>query len=310
MPKLWLTGANGMMGRALLAHRHLLPGWEWLTPGSRELDLRDRSATFAYAAEQNPDVIIHAAAKVGGIRANMADQAGFLAENLLINTHVLEAAHTAGVQRLLFISSSCVYPRDYLQPLKEDYLLAAPLEPTNEGYAIAKIAGGKLAEYMSQQHGHQYRTIIPSNLYGPFDHFDSDRSHLVPAIIGKLHRAIATGADEVEILGDGTPRREFLFIDDLATFLLTLIDRMDAVPPRLNVGYGCDFTVTEYYETAAQVMGYGGRFRYQPNVPGGMKHKLIDSSRAHALGWSPQTDLATGIALTYQNYLALQKDAA
>jgi GDP-L-fucose synthase len=310
MPKLWLTGANGMMGRALLAQQHLLPGWEWLTPTSRALDLRDRTATFAYAAAHKPDVVIHAAAKVGGIRANMADQAGFLAENLLINTHVLEAAHAAGVQRLLFMSSSCVYPRDYLQPLKEDYLLAAPLEPTNEGYAIAKIAGGKLAEYLSQQYGHLYRTIIPSNLYGPFDHFDSDRSHLVPAIISKLHRAKQTGAAAVEILGDGTPRREFLFINDLAAFLLSLIDRLDSVPPRLNVGFGRDYTVTEYYETAAHVMGYTGGFQYQPNIPGGMQHKLIDSSLAHTLGWQPKTDLTTGIALTYENYISLQKDTA
>jgi GDP-L-fucose synthase len=310
MPKIWLTGANGMMGRALLSQRHLLPGWEWLTPGSRELDLRDRTATCAYAAAQKPDAVIHAAARVGGIRANMADQAGFLAENLLINTHVLEAAHAAGVDRLLFISSSCVYPRDYLQPLKEEYLLAAPLEPTNEGYAIAKIAGGKLAEYLSRQHGHHYKTIIPSNLYGPFDHFDSERSHLVPAVIAKLHRAKMTGATDVEILGDGTPRREFLFISDLAEFLLSLVERIEAVPPRLNVGYGRDFTVTEYYETAARVLGYTGTFHYQPNVPGGMQHKLMDSSRAHTLGWQPRTDLATGLARTYENYLALQKDAA
>ncbi len=303
--KVVVTGARGMLASAVREQwAALRPDDEVIGLSRAEVDLRDRDATLALLEKIKPDAIIHCAATVGGIAANVAHPTAFLSDNLLLDTSVIGGAMAVGVQKLIYIGSSCMYPRDYRQPLVETDMLAAPLEPTNEGYAIAKIAGSKLCEYASREFGLTYKTIIPSNLYGPNDDYDSGHSHLVAAAISKIHRAKEAGEPTVEIWGDGTARREFTFVDDLGTWLVANIDSIGDWPSMMNVGYGHDKSVSEFYEIAREVVGYDGDFVYDTSKPTGMHQKLMDSTVAQAFGWNPGTDVPTGMAKAYERYLA------
>ncbi len=298
-----LTGGNGMLATALRreleAHSDSI---ELAVVTRKEADLRDARATRGLVDEFAPDVIVHAAARVGGIAANVADPTGFLLDNLLLDTSVISAALASGVQGLLYLGSSCMYPRDYRQPLVESDVLAAPLEPTNEGYALAKISAARLCQYASAQHGVSYRTIIPSNLYGPHDDFSPDKGHLVAAALAKTHRAKVAGAENVDVWGDGTARREFTYVGDLAQWIATAVADLGALPPLLNVGCGYDRSVREYYELARDVVGFEGGLVFDTSKPAGMHQKLMDSTVARGLGWHPTTSLADGMATAYAHY--------
>jgi GDP-L-fucose synthase len=301
-----LTGGSGMLGSAL---RRANAGGEGrldiVAPTRAELDLTDAPAVRAHMAGERYDLVIHAAAKVGGIGANIADPAGFLQQNIGLSLAVIGGAMETGIPRLLNIGSSCMYPKDYRQPLLEADILQGALEPTNEGYALAKIVAARYCEYLSAGGALAYRTLIPSNLYGPGDTYSPDRSHLVASIIAKLHSARRARSPAVEIWGDGTARREFLYVDDLARWIVGLTAaRIDALPPYLNLGYGADLEVADYYRTAARVMGYEGDFAFDLGKPMGMRQKLMDSSLAGGFGWAPATPIEEGIARAYQSYLA------
>ncbi len=282
---------------------------EITAPRRQELDLTDGPAVAGFIRAGRFDLVIHTAAKVGGIAANMADPAGFLAQNLALNLAVIGGSASAGVPRLLNIGSSCMYPRDYRQPLVEDDILQAPLEPTNEGYALAKIVAARHCDYVSQWGERCYRTIIPCNLYGPGDSYSPDHSHLIASIIAKLHVAKTEGARTISIWGDGSARREFLYVDDLAAWIVhKAAPNVAALPQYLNVGEGTDHTVVEYYLAGAAIIGYDGEFTFDPSRPAGMRQKLMDSSRARReFGWSPSTSLTDGLRQAYEAYLAQLK---
>ncbi|MEJ1230372.1 MAG: NAD-dependent epimerase/dehydratase family protein [Galbitalea sp.] len=303
--KVVITGANGMLASSVRAE------WDAQRPDDQvvglsrsDVDLRDRDATRAVLEKIRPDAVIHCAARVGGIAANVANPTGFLLDNLLLDSSVIGNSIELGVDKFVYVGSSCMYPRDYRQPLVESDILAAPLEPTNEGYAIAKIAGSKLCEYASRELGLTYRTIIPSNLYGPKDDYNSGRSHLIAAAVSKVHAAKTAHSPAVEIWGDGTARREFTYVGDLANWLVAEIDRLGDWPSVLNVGCGYDRTVSEFYQLAKEVVGYEGGFVYDTTKPTGMHQKLMDSSAAKHLGWAPRTSLEDGIRHAYEVFLA------
>jgi GDP-L-fucose synthase len=303
--KVVVTGANGMLATSVREQWSALrPDDEVIGISRAEVDLRDRAATFELLSSIRPDAIIHCAAKVGGIAANVAKPTEFLLDNLLLDSAVIGGAIDLGISKLLYIGSSCMYPRDYRQPLVETDILAAPLEPTNEGYAIAKIAGSKLCEYASRELGLTYRTIIPSNLYGPKDDYTTGRSHLIAAAVSKVHDAKLSGSPTVEIWGDGTARREFTYVGDLAIWLVGQIDNIASWPSVLNVGCGYDRTVTEFYELARDIVGYDGEFVYDTSKPTGMHQKLMSSAVASGFGWDPRTDLRDGIGRAYEVFLA------
>lgn len=303
--KVVITGANGMLATSIREHWIAVRPHDEIVGVTRaDADLRDKAATHALLARLRPDSIIHCAAKVGGIAANVANPTEFLLDNLLLDSAVIGGAIDVGIDKLVYIGSSCMYPRDYRQPLVETDILAAPLEPTNEGYAIAKIAGAKLSEYASRELGMTYRTIIPSNLYGPKDDYNSGRSHLIAAAVSKVHAAKQSGASTVEIWGDGTARREFTYVGDLAKWMVVAFGGMEQWPSVLNVGCGYDRTVTEFYELAKDVVGYTGQFVYDTTKPTGMHQKLMDSTVARSLGWDPTTELHYGISHAYEVFLA------
>ena len=298
-----LTGGSGMVGRNLRAHP-ATAGFEVLAPRRDELDLLDAAGTRAYLREKRPDLIVHAAGRVGGIQANIAAPVAFLLDNLDMGRNLLMAAAEAGVPRVINLGSSCMYPRGHDEPLREEQLFGGNLEPTNEGYAIAKIAVARLGEYVGREHpGWRCRTLIPCNLYGPHDRFDEASSHLVPAILHKLHRAVSEGRDVVDIWGDGSARREFMFAGDLADLLVQAIERFDELPDCMNVGPGVDHSVLDYYVAGARVVGYAGRFAFDTTRPVGMARKLVDIARLRAFGWTARVDLETGLRLTYEHYL-------
>lgn len=304
--RVWITGGGGMVGRALQeSFGRLRPDVRVVAPSSSELDLTRREDVDAFVRDTAPDVVVHAAGKVGGIAANIANPVEFLVANMAIGMNVIEASRRAGVTDLVNISSSCMYPKDHDGLLTEDLVLAGPLEPTNEGYALAKIAADRLCEYVAREDGLRYRTVIPSNLYGPGDHFDEHRGHLIANVIRKIHAAKAAGAEVVEVWGDGTARREFTYVNDVTDYIATVAraEALDDLPQRLNVGIGRDYTVREYYDAVAAVVGYDGRFEYDLSKPSGMKRKLMDSSVAHGHGWSPATNLEQGLERTYQSFL-------
>ena len=302
--KVVITGANGMLASSVRAEwAGVRPTDEVIGLSRSEVDLRDKAATFSVLSNILPDAIIHCAAKVGGIAANVANPTEFLLDNLLLDSAVIGSAIELGIQKLVYVGSSCMYPRDYRQPLVETDLLAAPLEPTNEGYAIAKIAGSKLCEYASRELGLTYRTIIPSNLYGPKDDYSLGRSHLIAAAVSKVHSAKLAREPSVEIWGDGTARREFTYVGDLAKWLVENLDGMAGWPSVLNVGCGYDLTVTEFYQLAKDVVGYAGEFVYDTSKPTGMHRKLMDSGVAKALGWNPSTGLHDGMSRAYKLFL-------
>jgi len=292
-----------MVGRNVLEHSGI-DDFEVLAPRSSELDLRDFNAVQTYLEIHKPNMVIHAAGKVGGIQANMREPVGFLLDNLDMGRNIVWAAHQAGIRRLINLGSSCMYPRNHSEPLKEEMVLKGELEPTNEGYALAKVVTARLCEYiMREDASYQYKTLIPCNIYGRYDKFDPAHSHLVPAIIHKVHQAKQSGQQSVEIWGDGTARREFMYAGDLADAILRAISIFDTLPPYMNVGLGRDYTINEYYQAAAEVMGYTGRFVRDLSKPVGMARKLVCVERQEAWGWSARHELREGIEKTYDYYL-------
>jgi GDP-L-fucose synthase len=298
-----VAGARGMVGSALVRRLRAGGYTRVLAPLRAELDLQDGAATAAYLAREKPDYVFIAAAKVGGIQANNTLRAQFLHENLVIADHLIAGSHAAGVQRLMFLGSSCIYPKLAPQPIREDALLTGPLEPTNEPYAIAKIAGIKLCESYNAQYGRQYVSVMPTNLYGPNDNYDLQSSHVLPALIRKAHEARERGDDEYVVWGSGTPMREFLYVDDLADACVHLMERgYDG--PLVNIGTGEDVTIRELAETVMDVVGFRGRIVFDATKPDGTPRKLLDVSRLHGLGWTHRTALREGIALAYRDFLA------
>jgi GDP-L-fucose synthase len=299
--RIWVAGHNGMVGSAVgrcLAAR----GDDLLTAGRDILDLTQQSAVQAWLAHHRPDAIVLAAAKVGGIYANDSFPADFIYENLAIETNVIHAAHVAGVDRLVFLGSSCIYPKFAPQPIKEDALLGGALEPTNEWYAIAKIAGIKLCQAHRKQYGRRYISVMPCNLYGPGDNFDPLNSHAMAALIRRFHEAKVADRPEVAVWGTGRPMREFLHVEDLARAVVFLLDNYDGNEP-INCGAGSDVSIATLAEIIAGVVDYRGKIVFDPTKPDGTPRKLMDSSRIAALGWKPQISLQDGIAATYRWYL-------
>jgi GDP-L-fucose synthase len=303
--KLFIAGHNGMVGRALVRRFSKEPGVELVLRTRSELDLNSSSAVDAFYASERPEVAIIAAAKVGGIHANNIYPADFLYENLAIATNTIHGAYRAGLNRLLFLGSSCIYPKHAPQPMPEDCLLTGPLEPTNEAYAIAKITGLKLAQAYRKQHGVLFHSAMPTNLYGPGDNYHLQNSHVMPALIRKFHEAKKTGSPEVVAWGSGTPKREFLHVDDLAEACAFLLG-LDNPPDWINVGTGTDVTIRELTETVAAVTGFGGKIVWDATKPDGTPRKLMDVSRLAGLGWRAKIALRAGVEKTYASFLAEQ----
>jgi len=299
--RVWIAGHRGMVGGAL-SRRLASEGCDLLIASREEVDLRRQDETESWISANRPDIIVVAAAKVGGILANASHPAQFLYDNLAIATNVIEAAHRADVQRLLFLGSSCIYPRLARQPITEDSLLTGPLEPTNEWYAIAKIAGVKLTQAYRAQFGRDYISAMPTNLYGPGDNFDLASSHVLPALIRKAHEAKATGAACMQIWGTGTVRREFLHVDDCAD-ALTFLLKSYSDPLPINVGSGEDLTILELATLVADVVGYPGSIVTDTTKPDGTPRKLMSADRLRSLGWRPSIDLRAGVASTYRWFL-------
>ncbi len=314
--KIYVAGHRGMVGGAIV--RTLLAqgvdSSRIITRTHAELDLIDQRSVQEFFAKEKPDQVYLAAAKVGGIRANNTYPAEFIYENLMVQVNVIQAAHQNGVQKLLSLGSSCIYPRLAPQPMAEDALLTGTLEPTNEPYAVAKIAGIKLCESYNRQYGRDYRSVMPTNLYGPGDNYHSENSHVIPALLRRFHEAKQSNAPEVVIWGSGTPRREFLYVDDMAVasvFVMNLsTDFYQAqVRPQLshiNVGYGADVTIADLAQTIARVVGYEGRVSFDASKPDGAPRKLMDSSLLNAMGWRPSVSLEEGLARAYAEYARLK----
>ena len=301
-----ITGSQGMVGRnlaqTLQEHYHLL------TPPRNTLDLLDRQAVDAYLNDHKPDIIVHCAGKVGGIQANIAEPTKFLTDNTQMGQNIILAARDAGIERLLNLGSSCMYPKDQDTPLSEAELLSGYLEPTNEGYALAKIHNAKLCEYISREDSRfLYKTIIPCNLYGPHDSFDPKKSHLIPAAILKTHIAKQNDQPNIEVWGDGNARREFMFVGDLCEFILSALPKISSLPDYINVGLGYDYSINEYYEAICKVIGYTGALQHNLDKPVGMKRKLLNVASAKNWGWKAPTNLEEGISMTYQYYLDYEK---
>jgi GDP-L-fucose synthase len=297
-----------MVGRNILDHP-LVFNYDILAPSSRELDLRDSAATHKFISQTKPDIVIHAAGRVGGIQANILNPVDFLVANIDMGRNVILASYKIGVPYLLNLASSCMYPRNAMNPLSENLILQGELEPTNEGYALAKIFASRLCEYVNRenvrngQSTNRYKTLIPCNLYGRYDKFEPEHSHLIPAIIHKIHHAKVQGLTEVEIWGDGTARREFMYAGDLADAIMKSLKDYDQISDLMNIGLGYDYTISDYYQIAAEVIGWNGKFVYDTNKPVGMKQKLVDITRQSKWGWQPSTPLASGIHKAYDFYL-------
>lgn len=301
--RILLTGSSGMVGRNLLDSA-LSQGYDWLCPQSHELDLRNEEKVRCYIAAYKPDCIVHAAGVVGGIAANIAEPIKFLVDNWKMGHNVLIAAAEYNVPRVINLGSSCMYPRNANNPLKESNILQGELEPTNEAYALAKISVARLGQYINRELGcRKIKTLLPCNLYGPYDHFDVRRSHLVAAIILKLHQAIHYNESSVTIWGDGMARREFMFVGDFVNLILKAIEEFDELPDMMNIGVGVDYSISDYYKTAAAILGYSGCFEYDFSQPVGMLRKLVDTQSMKDRGWSVNTSLQDGIRLTYEYFL-------
>lgn len=300
--RVFVAGHRGMVGAALI-RRLKTEDCELLTAGRAVLDLKDQAAVRAWFAAHKPDAVFLAAAKVGGILANDSFPADFLYDNMMIEANVIEAAHRSGVEKLLFLGSSCIYPKHARQPITEDALLTGPLEPTNEWYAIAKIAGIKLAQAYRRQHANDFISAMPTNLYGPGDNFDLASSHVLPALIRKAHEAKLGGEDGIEIWGSGEPRREFLHVDDLADACVFLM-KSYSEDGHINVGYGDDILIADLAQLVMDIVGQNGVLRRDISKPDGTPRKLMDSSKLQALGWKPRIPLREGIAQTFDHFLA------
>ncbi|RYF17286.1 MAG: GDP-L-fucose synthase [Oxalobacteraceae bacterium] len=312
--RIYVAGHRGMVGGAI-SRKLRERGAEVITRTHAELDLTDQAAVRTFFASEKPDGVVLAAAKVGGIHANNTYPADFIYENLMIEANVIHQAYVASVQRLLFLGSSCIYPRAVEQPMREDALLTGVLEPTNEPYAVAKIAGIKLCESYNRQYGTDYRSVMPTNLYGPGDNFHPENSHVMPALIRRFHEAAASGAEEVVIWGTGTPYREFLHVDDMAEASLFVFDldketyeaNTEAMLSHINVGYGEDVTIAELAHLVADITGFTGRVSFDTTKPDGTMRKLMDSSRLNAMGWKPSVSLINGVRETYAWFIANAK---
>jgi GDP-L-fucose synthase len=299
--RIWIAGHNGMVGSAI-TRRLLSQGETVLTVNRSDLDLRDQGAVISWLERNRPDIVIFAAAKVGGIVANDSQPAEFIYDNLALETNVIHGAHSAGVDQLVFLGSSCIYPKFAPQPIKEEYLLTGPLEPTNEWYAIAKIAGIKLCQAYRKQYGRRYISVMPCNLYGPNDNFDLTSSHVLPALMRKFHEAKLAGRDEVVVWGTGTPMREFLHVDDLAAGVIFCMNNYDEYE-HINCGAGSEISIGDLARLVGEAVGFRGRLKFDTTKPDGTPRKLMDSSRLLARGWAPGIPLKEGIASTYQWFL-------
>jgi GDP-L-fucose synthase len=304
--KIFLTGGNGMVGKNILNHE-LARNYDFLAPTSAEVNLQDYNQVFQYILQNKPNFIIHAAGLVGGIHANIANPVDFLVTNTDIGRNLIMASKEAKVPNLLNIASSCMYPRDATNPLVEDSILKGELEPTNEGYALAKIFATRLCEYISKENSvFNYKTIIPSNLYGKYDKFSPQNSHLIPAIIKKISDAIKNNQNQVEIWGNGLARREFMYAEDVADFVYFAVENIHSLPQKCNVGISEDFSINDYYKEIAELLNFKGTFVHDETKPSGMKQKLLNSSLALQLGWKPKHSLTEGLKKTisyYQNEL-------
>ena len=304
--KIFVAGHRGMAGSAIVRRLRACGFGNLLLRTRSEVDLLDRAAVRAFFDSERPDVVIDAAAKVGGIVANSESSVEFLLENLTIQNNVISAAADFDVRKLLFLGSSCIYPKFAPQPIPEGALLTGPLEPTNDAYALAKIAGIRLCQAYAKQYGKNFLSAMPTNLYGPNDNFDLHTSHVLPALIRKVHEAGAAGTPEIEIWGTGTPRREFLHVDDLADACVFLLENYSS-PEIINVGCGEDITIRELAETICEVLGYRGSLAFDTSKPDGTPRKLLDMTRLFALGWRPKIPLRDGIRSAYESFLSLRK---
>ena len=302
-PKLFIAGHNGMVGGACLAKARALGKHDVIVRNRAELDLTDQAAVRSFFAKEKPQVVLNAAAKVGGISANATYPVDFLLQNLQIQTNLLESAFANGCRKLLFLGSSCVYPKMADQPINEDSLLTGPLEPTNEPYAIAKIAGIKLGQAYRRQFGWNVISVMPANLYGPGDNFDPQASHVIPGMIGKFHDAKATGKNSIQLWGTGNPMREWLYVNDLADALFMLLEDYDG-EDILNIGSGEETTIRELAECIAQTVGFTGRLEWDTTKPDGSPRKALDSTRIFAMGWKPRVPLSEGLSKTHKWYQA------
>jgi GDP-L-fucose synthase len=308
--RIYVAGHLGLVGSAITRCLKARGHTRIIGRARAELDLTDARAVQAFFAAERPEYVFLAAAKVGGIHANDTYPADFVRENLAIQTNVVHEAWRAGVRRLLFLGSSCIYPRECPQPMREEYLLTGPLEPTNRAYAIAKIAGIEMCDAYNRQHGTRFLGAMPTNLYGPGDSYDLQGSHVLPALIRKMHEAVQRGDDEVVVWGTGMPRREFLYSEDMAEACVTLMNLADGefdalarrFPPLVNIGCGSDLTIRELAETVAATVGFRGKLRFDTSKPDGTPRKLLDVSRMTAIGWRPRTSLAEGIRRSWQDF--------
>ena len=298
-----LTGSGGMVGQNLLEHPSI-SSYDIISPRSNELDLRDFEKVEKYLLKCKPEMIIHAAGKVGGIQANLREPVKFLVDNLDMGRNIVMGAYKSGIKKLINIGSSCMYPANISEPLTEDMLMTEKLEETNEGYAIAKLATARLCEYVSREDSSfDYKTLIPCNLYGKFDKFKTDYSHLVAAVIHKVHQAKKNDANEVEVWGDGMARREFMYAGDLADAMIWAINKFDELPKYINIGLGVDITIDEYYKNVAKVIGFNGALTHDTTKPVGMMRKVVNTDIQTTLGWEPKTSLEVGLQKTYEFYL-------
>jgi GDP-L-fucose synthase len=300
--RIYVAGHRGLVGSAIVRALRAAGYRNIVTRTRQDLDLTNQAAVYRFFEEERPEYVFLAAAKVGGILANSTYPADFIRENLLIQTNVIDAAYRSGVRKLLFLGSSCIYPKHAPQPMKEEYLLTGLLEPTNEPYAVAKIAGIKMCQAYRRQYGFAAVSLMPTNLYGPGDNFDLETSHVIPALLRKFHEAKVEGRPEVVVWGTGTPRREFLHVDDLADAALFLMERYDS-EEIINVGVGEDVSIAELAQLVADVVGYAGRIVFDTSKPDGTPRKLLDVSRLRALGWQARIPLREGLEQTYRWYV-------
>jgi GDP-L-fucose synthase len=306
--RVWVAGHRGMVGSALL-RRLQREDCQILAADRQQLDLCDQGAVMDWMRREMPQAVVIAAAKVGGIIANSTQPADFLHDNIMIEANILHAAHMAGVEKLVFLGSSCIYPRLAPQPIPETALLTGPLEPTNEWYAIAKIAGLKLCQAYRRQHGRDFISVMPTNLYGPFDNFDLDSSHVVPALIRKAHEARLAGADHITLWGSGKPQREFLQVDDCSDAVVFLMQNYSGEEP-VNIGTGAEVTILELARLIMDIVGFKGELRHDITKPDGAPRKVLDTGKLKAMGWTAQTPLRAGLESTYRWFLEHTPDRA
>ena len=299
--KIYVAGHRGLVGSAIVRAIESRGEHTWIGRTRAELDLLDRDSVFSFLASETPDAVVIAAAKVGGIQANSSFPVQFLSENMQIETNLMDGSHSAGIEKLLFLGSSCVYPKFAKQPIKEEYLLTGELETSNEAYALAKIAGLKLVQAYRKQYGHHWISAMPTNMYGPGDNFDLENSHVLPALIRRFHDAKQKNAKEVTLWGTGSPKREFLHADDLGTACVFLLENYDSDVP-INIGTGKDISISELASLIKKIVGFDGGIVWDSSKPDGTPRKLLDVSRMTDLGWIPETELKSGIDSTYQWY--------